>query len=229
MAYPPGTPTFIPKAGFPQYLEDYASYFQINPQYHCFIESASYDKVAGKWHIVAKNTLSDELEVYLGKFLVVATGNNSEGLIPKIPGLDSFGGDFMHCSNYKNGKRFTNKEVLVVECGNSGMEIAYDLWDHGAITSIVVRNRVIWIQIHVVTKEMVLLGMFLLKYIPCKVVDYLTASFSKLIYGDLSSYELPRPSEGPFYLKDVTHSSPVIDVGTIEKIKKGEIQVYSHT
>ena len=76
---------------------------------------------------------------------------------------------------------------------------------------------------------MVLLGMFLLKYIPCKVVDYMTVSFSKLIYGDLSSYGLPRPSEGPFYLKDVTRSSPVINVGTIEKIKKGEIQVYSHT
>ncbi|RVX03277.1 putative indole-3-pyruvate monooxygenase YUCCA11 [Vitis vinifera] len=75
----------------------------------------------------------------------------------------------MHCSDYKNGKRFTNKEVLVVGCGNSGMEIAYDLWDHGAITSIVVRNPV-----HVVTKEMVLLGMLLLKYIPCKVVPTIT-------------------------------------------------------
>ncbi|KAJ9675116.1 hypothetical protein PVL29_024171 [Vitis rotundifolia] len=220
MPYPPGTPTFIPKAGFLQYLEDYVSHFQINPRYHRFVESASYDKVVGKWHIVAKNTLSDELEVYLGKFLVVATGENSEGLIPKIPGLDSFGGEFMHCSNYKNGKRFTNKEVLVVGCGNSGMEIAYDLWDHGAVTSVVVRNPV-----HVVTKEMVLLGMFLLKYIPCKVVDYVTVSLAKLIYGDLSSYGLPRPSEGPFYLKDVTRSSPIIDVGTIEKIKKGEIQV----
>ena len=76
---------------------------------------------------------------------------------------------------------------------------------------------------------MVLLGMLLLKYIPCKVVDYVTVSLSKLIYGDLSSYGLPRPSEGPFYLKDVTRSSPVIDVGTIGKIKEGEIQVYSYT
>ncbi|KAL6315751.1 hypothetical protein AAG906_007177 [Vitis piasezkii] len=118
MAYPPCTPTFIPKAGFPQDLEDYVSHFKINPQYHRFIESASYDKVAGKWHIVAKNTLSNEWR------------------------------DFMHCSNYKNGKRFTNKKVLVVGCGNSGIEIAYDLWDHGAITSIVVRNPVMSLFLH---------------------------------------------------------------------------------
>ena len=142
MPYPSGTPTFIPKAGFLQYLEDYVSHFQINPRYHRFVVSASYDKVAGKWQVVAKNTLSDESEVYLGKFLVVATGENDEGFIPKIPGLDSFGGKFMHCSNYKNGKRFAEKEVLVVGCGNSGMEIAYDLWDHGAVTSVVVRNPV---------------------------------------------------------------------------------------
>ena len=79
------------------------------------------------------------------------------------------------------------------------------------------------------TKEMVLLGMSWLKYIPRKVVDYVIVSLAKLVYGDLSSYGLPRPSLGPFYLKDVTRSTPVIDVGTIEKIKEGEIQVYSYT
>ena len=142
MAYPEGTPTFISKAGFLGYLEDYVSYFQINPLYHRFVESASYDKVDKKWHIVAKNTVSDKSEVYLGKFLEVATGENSEGLIPNISGLDSFEGEFMHCTNYKNGKRFGDKQVLVVGCGNSGMEIAYDLWNHGAFTYIVVRNPV---------------------------------------------------------------------------------------
>ncbi|KAJ9675117.1 hypothetical protein PVL29_024172 [Vitis rotundifolia] len=54
----------------------------------------------------------------------------------------------MHCSNYKDGKRFTNKKVLVVGCGNFGMEIAYDLRDHGAITSIVVHNPIMSIFLH---------------------------------------------------------------------------------
>ena len=76
---------------------------------------------------------------------------------------------------------------------------------------------------------MVLLGMFLLKYVPRKVVDYVIVSLAKLNYGDLSNYGLPRPKEGPFYLKDVTRSPPIVDVGTIGKIKEGEIQVYSYT
>lgn len=77
------------------------------------------------------------------------------------------------------------------------------------------------------TKELVLLGMLLLKYnIPRKVVDYVAVSISKLLYGDLSGYGLPRPKEGPFYVKDLTRFSPIIDVGTIGKIKEGDIQVY---
>lgn len=54
------------------------------------------------------------------------------------------------------------------------------------------------VHVHVVTKEIILLGMFLLKYIPCKVVDCITACLSKLIYRDLSSYGLRRPIKGPF-------------------------------
>lgn len=77
------------------------------------------------------------------------------------------------------------------------------------------------------TKELVLLGMLLLKYnIPRKVVDYVAVSISKLLYGDLSRYGLPSPKEGPFYVKDLTRLSPIIDVGTIGKIKEGDIQVY---
>ena len=35
---------------------------------------------------------------------------------------------------------------------------------------------------------MVLLGMFLLKYVPRKVVDYVIVSLAKLNYGDLSDH-----------------------------------------
>lgn len=85
------------------------------------------------------NTRSDVVEVYFGEFIVVATGENSEGFIPKLRGLESFEGDFMHSSLYKNGEGFSGKEVLVFGSGNSGMEIAYDLSDWNANTSLCVR------------------------------------------------------------------------------------------
>ncbi|KAE8696292.1 hypothetical protein F3Y22_tig00110676pilonHSYRG00358 [Hibiscus syriacus] len=101
-------------------------------------------------------TVSDvtETEVYTSRFLVVATEENSEGLIHGIDGLESYGGECIHSSQYGNGRKYRGKNVLVVSCGNSGMEIAYDLWNWVAKTSIVTRNPV-----HVLTKEMVKMAM----------------------------------------------------------------------
>lgn len=82
-------------------------------------------------------------EVYAAKYMVVATGENGEGVIPKIPGLvESFEGEYLHSSAYKNGEKFAGKNVLVVGSGNSGMEIAFDLSKWNAKVSIVVRSPV---------------------------------------------------------------------------------------
>ncbi|XAR62416.1 Indole-3-pyruvate monooxygenase [Bertholletia excelsa] len=219
MPFPPGEATFMPKKNFLAYLDDYVSRFNVKPSYGRLVESASYDGVAKKWRVVAKNVVSDQIEVYVSEFLVVASGENSLGFIPNLLGLEGFRGEVLHSCEYGNGDKFRDKDVLVIGSGNSGMEIAFDLSDWGARTSIVVRNPV-----HVVTKEMVHLGMALLNYFPLHIVDDLTVFLSNLKIGDLSNFGLQRPAEGPFYLKVKEGTSPIIDVGTIDKIKRGEIQ-----
>ncbi|KAJ6352654.1 hypothetical protein OIU76_001811 [Salix suchowensis] len=138
MPYPPNLPMFVPKNDFISYLDNYASHFGINPRFHCSVESVYYDKIASKWCILVKNNKLQTTEVYIAKFLVVATGENSEGLIPKVPGLDGFEGMYLHSSQYENGKDFVGKNVLVVGCGNSGMEIAYDLFYWGLVDFIAI-------------------------------------------------------------------------------------------
>ncbi|CAA3018128.1 probable indole-3-pyruvate monooxygenase YUCCA11 [Olea europaea subsp. europaea] len=221
MPFPQNAPTFVSKTGFIQYLDNYASHFNVNPIYHRTVESASFDERERKWLVIVRNTHINAVEKYEGMFLIVATGENCEGYIPNVPGLDSFHGEVMHSSRYENGKRFDDKNVLVVGCGNSGMEIAYDLSNWGAQTSIVVRSPV-----HVLTKRIVQLGMVLLKIVPCHLVDNIILNLSKFTYGNLSDYGLQRPSKGPFYLKRITGRSPVIDVGTVGKIKAQEIKVF---
>jgi hypothetical protein len=51
---------------------------------------------------------------YAARFLVVATGENSEGIIPNIPGLHDFPGEVTHSSNYKSWNNYAGKGVLVV-------------------------------------------------------------------------------------------------------------------
>lgn len=80
-------------------------------------------------------------------------------------------------------------------------------------------------QLHILSREMVFLGLTLLKYIPPNMVDSLMVILSKLVYGDTSKYGLTRPEEGPFFMKVKYGKYPIIDVGTLGKIKSGEIQV----
>lgn len=49
---------------------------------------------------------------------------------------------------------------------------------------------------------------------------------SKMKFGDLFKYGLERPKKGPFYFKAITGQTPTIDVGAMDKIRKGEIQVF---
>ncbi|KAJ4965419.1 hypothetical protein NE237_017268 [Protea cynaroides] len=220
LPYPMDTPTYISKDLFIDYLDDYEAHFNINPRYYRLVESAWYNKITKKWHVKAKNLLSNEVEEYVSEFLVVATGENAKGFIPNITGLHNYEGEIAHSSEYKNGGPFSDKDVLVVGCGNSGMEIAYDLKNWGARTSIVIENPV-----HVLTKEMVHLAMVLDRFLPLYLVDWLVTMLAKLTYGDLSKYGIVRPAKGAFYIKHTTNRSPVIDVGSIQAIKNGDIQV----
>ncbi|CAL9047463.1 probable indole-3-pyruvate monooxygenase YUCCA10 [Musa acuminata AAA Group] len=220
MPIPRNAPTYLPKAQFIQYLDAYVERFNINPVYSTDVQLASYDEDSKTWRVMARNALTDQVEEYRSRFLVVASGENCEGFIPDLPGLQSFSGEILHSSSYKSGRPYTDKSVLVVGSGNSGMEVAYDLAEHLARTSIVINS-----PLHVVTKEMICMAMVMLGCLPVCLVDALVGLLAKLKYGDLSRYGIVRPTMGPMRLKAVTGRSAVIDVGTVEKIKTGEIKV----
>ncbi|KAJ4916323.1 putative indole-3-pyruvate monooxygenase YUCCA11 [Raphanus sativus] len=220
MPFPPNAPTFVSKAGFISYLDEYATRFNVNPRYNRNVRSAYFED--GRWIAeVDNNAAAAEREVYSAEYLVVATGENSEALIPEIPGFsESFEGEYLHSSEYKNGEKFAGKHVLVVGSGNSGMEIAYDVSKWDAEVSLVVHSPV-----HVLTREIVRIGMWLLRFFPVKLVDRWCLFLAKLRFGNTSRYGLIRPDKGPFMNKLVTGRSPTIDVGCVDEIKAGKITV----
>ncbi|KAL1209196.1 putative indole-3-pyruvate monooxygenase YUCCA10 [Cardamine amara subsp. amara] len=213
-------PTFMPKDLFVNYLDTYVARFNINPRYNRTVKFSTFDESNNKWRVEAENTVTGETEVYWSEFLVVATGENGEGNIPLVEGIDTFPGEIVHSSVYKSGRDFKGKNVLVVGGGNSGMEISFDLCNFGANSAVLSRT-----PRHVLTKELVRFGMSLLKYVSVTMVDTMVMTISRLVYGDLSKYGLFRPKQGPFATKLYTGKAPVIDVGTVQKIRDGEIQV----
>ncbi|XP_047326851.1 indole-3-pyruvate monooxygenase YUCCA6-like [Impatiens glandulifera] len=219
MSFPNDFPMYPSKGQFVNYLVGYADRFGIRPEFGQSVVKAEFDRSVGFWRVRTRE------KEYVCRWLVAATGENGEAVVPVIDGMGEFGGEIMHTSLYKNGDLFRDKKVLVVGCGNSGMEVCLDLCSYNARPSLVVRNKV-----HVLPRKMLGtstfgLSMLLLKWLPVRLVDRLLLVVSRFILGDTARFGLNRPSAGPLELKNLSGKTPVLDVGTLAKIKTGEIMI----
>lgn len=143
MSYTTSTPKYLSKNEFIQYLDKYVEYFDVKPKYHTCVEWAYFNNEESKWNVKSRDLSSGDMKVYVCDFLILATGENNEGYIPKVVGMENFKGEIVHSSDYKFGRKYEGKNVLVIGSGNSGMEIAFDLSNYGCHASIVVRSPVI--------------------------------------------------------------------------------------
>jgi indole-3-pyruvate monooxygenase len=140
--HPADAPECLPRDDFILYLDSYAARFGVRTRLRREVRSARYDEASARWEVEAVDLAAGATERYRARFLVVASGENDEKFVPEVPGVEGFPGKVVHASEYKTPEGMKGKSVLVVGCGNSGMEIAYDLADAGAVTSIVVRGEV---------------------------------------------------------------------------------------
>ncbi|KVI11606.1 indole-3-pyruvate monooxygenase YUCCA2-like [Cynara cardunculus var. scolymus] len=220
MPFPVNFPTYPTKEQFLAYLESYAENFDLKPIFNATVVSAEFDSRCGFWRVKTKVT------EYVCRWLIVATGENAVEVVPRLEGMNEFNGPIVHTSSYKSGEGFEHKSVLVVGCGNSGMEVCLDLCNYNAFPSLVVRD-----SLHVLPQEMFWvstfgLSMWLLKWLPVQIVDQLLLFVSRFMLGDTSHIGLNRPKLGPLELKGISGKTPVLDVGTLAKIKTGDIKVY---
>ncbi|GAB4841284.1 Probable indole-3-pyruvate monooxygenase YUCCA5 [Ancistrocladus abbreviatus] len=227
LPFPKDYPEYPTKKQFIDYLESYAKHFDIKPNFNECVQSAKYDETFGLWSVKtvsANGAVTSEVE-YACPWLVVATGENAERVVPDIDGLDVFNGKVMHVSEYKSGEVFRGKRVLVVGCGNSGMEVCLDLCNNNAVPSMVCRSSVHVLPRDIFGKSTFELAVFLMKWLPLWLVDKLMLILAWLILGNIEKYGLKRPSMGPLELKNTRGKTPVLDIGALSKIRSGDIKV----
>ncbi|KAE8718795.1 Indole-3-pyruvate monooxygenase YUCCA6 [Hibiscus syriacus] len=225
LGFPSDFPTYPTKNQFLDYLESYQNHFGLEPVFNKVVVSAEFDHRHGAWRVMTSGPEQEQIE-YVSQWLIVATGENADEVMPFIEGMNDFGGPVIHSSSYRNGRSYEGKDVLVVGCGNSGMEVALDLANFNARTSLVVRDSV-----HVLPREMLGISTFgflvqMIKWFPIRFVDRFVLLMSHLVLGDIEKLGFRRPKIGPLELKNVSGKSPVLDVGTVAKIKSGNIRVY---
>ncbi|KAF0933763.1 hypothetical protein E2562_019231 [Oryza meyeriana var. granulata] len=138
MTYPAGTPAYVRRERFVEYLNTYTNWFEIQPRYHTTVKLVTYDGGNKYWVVLAWDTDTGVMARLASQFLIVATRENNTASIPLVPGLTRFEGEVIHLLAYKSRRGYTGKSVFVIGSGNCNIEIAYDLATHRADTSIVV-------------------------------------------------------------------------------------------
>ncbi|KAL1206144.1 putative indole-3-pyruvate monooxygenase YUCCA7 [Cardamine amara subsp. amara] len=226
--FPEDFPEYPTKYQFIDYLESYATHFDLHPKFNETVQSAKYDERFGLWRIKtnSRSGLLGSVEFeYICRWLVVATGENAEKVVPEFEGLEDFGGDVLHAGDYKSGERYRGKRVLVAGCGNSGMEVSLDLCNHDASPSMVVRSSVHVLPREILGKSTFELGVTMMKWMPVWLVDKTLLVLTRLLLGNTDKYGIKRPEIGPLELKNTAGKTPVLDIGTFAKIKSGKIKI----
>ena len=216
MPFPAEAPTYPSRVQVIDYLTAYAERFGVRPRFGWMVERL--EPNGAGWRT---RTSRGELRSHS---VVVATGFNAAPLRPEWPGMDDYRGDLLHSADYRRPDRWVGKRVLVVGSGNSGAEIALDLLEHGAQVDLCVRGKV-----HVLKRDT--LGLpnplpsILLGRLPLALADAIARATLRLTMGNLSRWGLEPPDMGPFRAIAETARIPLVDVGTVDRIKKGEIAV----
>jgi cation diffusion facilitator CzcD-associated flavoprotein CzcO len=216
LAMPKTYPTYPSREQMVEYLESYAARFDIKPVFHATVSRIQRD--GPQWRADANGS------TITAPMVVVATGIADAPCRPSWPGFELYRGAVVHSSEYRNPAAYRGKRVLVVGFGNSGGEIALDLANAGIDVALSVRSPV-----QVLPRDLlgfpILAWAILYRRLPARVVDIINAPILRLAVGRIEDLGLRRAAKGPRQMVEEDGRVPLIDIGTLAKIKDGSIKV----
>ncbi|MBK8053411.1 MAG: NAD(P)/FAD-dependent oxidoreductase [Saprospiraceae bacterium] len=202
-----------------EYLDSYQKEMNIHPIFN--VEATSVRKDGEHWITeTTKGTIKS-------KYVIIATGPFGKARGINFNGQETFGGSIVHSSQYKTGKDYKGKKVLVVGFGNSACEIAIDLHEQGAFPSMAVRAAVNVLPRDIMGIPILQLGL-LMAPLPPKLADKLNAPLMNLLTGDITKLGLKKLPYGPLEQIQKDQTVPLLDIGTLKLIKQGHIKIFEN-
>jgi putative flavoprotein involved in K+ transport len=197
-----------------EYFQDYTAVHDIDLRVDCKVT-----RIEPSWTL---HTSDGEIHA---DHVVVATGYNGAPFVPAWPGREWFTGELVHSSQYRSPAPYRGKDVLVVGAGNSGAEIAHDVVDGGAARSrLSVRTPPQIVRRATLGIPAQLLGMAIRK-LPPHWVDPFTMWQRKVAIPDLTAQGLPRPPHGVRTAFLSTGTTPILDVGIVDAVRRGRVEI----
>jgi thioredoxin reductase len=146
MPFPPNWPTYIPKDKIANWFEAYVESLELNFWTETEFEGGSYDEKEGRWTVTLR-AADGSTRIMHPRHVVLATGVSGIPSVPDIPSLKDFTGEVMHSSQYDDGEHWKGKRAIVIGTGNSGHDIAQDLYSSGADVTLVQRSPTLIVSI----------------------------------------------------------------------------------
>ena len=217
LPFPEHYPRYIPRQMLVDYYEEYAKVFNLQP--HFGTKAIAVKKEKNSWY-----TETSSGQTFISKQVVVATGVNSVPNRPVFVGEEIFKGQIIHSKDYKNTVPFIGQRVLVVGMGNTGAEIALDLCENDIEAFVSIRGPINIVPRNVLGRPTQITALALAK-LPDWLGDWIGIQVRKLTVGDLQKYGIETPKLPPTKQLRATGKTPVIDIGTLKKIKAGKIKI----
>lgn len=215
--FPPEYERYVGKDDLVRYYERYVADKQLHPVLRCTVNRILPEN--GRWQV-----LTAEGKTLHAPYVIVATGMNRVPYRPYLAGEEDYRGRILHGADYQNPEPFTGQRVLVVGMGNSGAEIALDLSEHGVKTAISVRGPVNIVPREILGRPTQLSALLLAK-LPTWLGDRIGLLVRQWTVGDLPRYGIRLPAMSPARQLRELGQTPVIDLGTLDHIRDGRIQV----
>jgi cation diffusion facilitator CzcD-associated flavoprotein CzcO len=126
---------FAPGSEIQAYFEGVAHRHGVIPRIRFGAEIASAEFSDGRWHLKTKDGCRDEVDA-----VIAATGVLHHPNIPKIQGLDRFGGALFHSARWDHEVKLEGRRVGIVGTGSSAVQIVSAIVDRVATLSLFQRT-----------------------------------------------------------------------------------------
>src|SRR6202521_5383233 len=201
MSFPPNWPVYIPKDKLANWFEAYVDAMELNYWTGTEFESGAYDDAEGRWSVVLRRTDGSTRAIH-PRHVVLATGVSGIPNLPDIPGLKNFTGTVLHSSQYGDGEAWQGKKALVIGTGNSGHDIAQDLYSSGAEVTLVQRSPTLITNIE-----------------PSAQLAYAAYNEGTLEDNDLSATSMPLPLAKKSH-QSITELSKELDKDLLDGLRR---------
>jgi cation diffusion facilitator CzcD-associated flavoprotein CzcO len=139
LPFPVTFPEYIPKDQIANWLESYVDIMDVDFWTRTSFEGASYDDATGRWAVRLRMVDGTE-RVLRPKHIVMATSVSGVPSIPAIDGIENFKGPVLHSSQFRAGREWNGRSVVVFGTGTSAHDICQELEASGAEVTMVQRS-----------------------------------------------------------------------------------------